>query len=177
MSEPVSTDKKLDELYDLIDDMDVALMTTRRPDGLLVTRPMAVQKRGELADVWFVTDINSGKVDEIQHDPNVSIGYYNSTSREWVSISGKASINQDRAKIHELYDDDWKIWFEDEGGNKDGGPDDPRFALIAVDAISVEFMTRKFGTPRILFELAKGKLTGEQPDIGQTRTLASDELV
>jgi general stress protein 26 len=33
----------VDELYDLIEDIEIAMMTTRRPDGRLVSRPMATQ--------------------------------------------------------------------------------------------------------------------------------------
>jgi len=38
-----STTKKLDELYALIDGIEIAMFTTRRPDGQLVSRPMATQ--------------------------------------------------------------------------------------------------------------------------------------
>jgi general stress protein 26 len=86
MTATTSTAKKLDELYELIDDMKIALMTTRRPDGVLVTRPMATQDRGPLADLWFVTSIETHKIEEIENDPNVSIGYYNDGSKEWVSV-------------------------------------------------------------------------------------------
>ncbi|HET9454548.1 MAG TPA: pyridoxamine 5'-phosphate oxidase family protein, partial [Gemmatimonadaceae bacterium] len=51
----VSTEKKLDDLYKLIDDMEVCLFTTRRGDGRLVTRPMQVQERTSGTDLWFVT--------------------------------------------------------------------------------------------------------------------------
>ncbi len=108
MNASPSTSKKLDELYDLIDDMEIALMTTRRADGHLVTRPMATQDRGPLADLWFVTNIETHKTDEIEQDPHVSLGYYDDGSKEWVSVSGTATISQDRAKIHELYAPDWK---------------------------------------------------------------------
>ena len=92
MNASPSTSKKLDELYDLIDDMEIALMTTRRADGHLVTRPMATQDRGPLADLWFVTNIETHKTDEIEQDPHVSLGYYDDGSKEWVSVSGTATI-------------------------------------------------------------------------------------
>ncbi|MFG0331220.1 MAG: pyridoxamine 5'-phosphate oxidase family protein [Phycisphaerales bacterium] len=171
-----ATEKKLDELYELIDDMEIALLTTRRPDGMLVTRPMATQDRGPDADLWFVTNIETHKVDEMQTDPNVCLGYYNSKTYEWVSVSGTASITQDRAKIRELYEPDWKAWFGDEGGDRDGGPDDPRLALIFVDAHAVHYMKAKHSRPRALFEVAKGMVTGKQPDIGREEHLSSREL-
>ena len=171
-----ATEKKLDELYGLIDEMEIALMTTRRPDGRLVTRPMATQDKGPLGDVWFVTNIETHKIDEIEQDPNVSIGYLNSKTMEWVSVSGRAKISQNREDIHRLYAPDWKAWFEDEGGARDGGPDDPRLALIIVDAESVTYMKSKHSRPRVLFEIAKGVLTGTQPDVGREEHLSSKEL-
>ena len=174
--EPTPTSKKLDELYELIDDMEIALMTTRRPDGMLVTRPMATQERGPLADLWFVTDVEAHKVDELRHDPNVNLGYYNDKTKEWVSVSGTATISQDRAKIRELHQPDWKAWFNDEGGNRDGGPDDPRLALILVDAKAVHYMKAKYSRPRTLFEIARGVLTGTDPDIGREEHLSAEEL-
>ena len=40
MTTPTPTAKKLDEMYELVQGIEHALMTTRRPDGLLVARPM-----------------------------------------------------------------------------------------------------------------------------------------
>jgi general stress protein 26 len=176
MKDSTSTKKKLDELYDLIDDMEIALMTTRRPDGVLVTRPMATQQRGPLADLWFVTSIETHKIEEIENDPNVSIGYYNDSSKEWVSVSGTATITQDRAKIRELHQPDWRAWFEDEGGNRDGGPDDPRIALIFVDVQTVHYMKAKHSRPVTLFEIARGFVTGKTPDLGREEHLSKQEL-
>ena len=45
---------ELDKFYDLIDDIKIAMMTTRRPDGHLESRAMANQKRAGGADLWFV---------------------------------------------------------------------------------------------------------------------------
>ena len=41
----VSTEKKLDDLYKLIDGIETAMLTTRRADGSLVSRAMQTQKR------------------------------------------------------------------------------------------------------------------------------------
>lgn len=176
MTDAMTTEKKLGELYELIDDMHIAMLTTRRSDGMLVTRPMATQDRGPWADVWFVTNIETDKIDEIEHDPHVCVGYYDDATKEWVSVSGTATVTQDRARIRELYEPDWKVWFEDEGGERDGGPDDPRLALILVDAHTVHYMKSKYSRPRILFEIARGKVTGTQPDIGREETLTAAEV-
>ena len=55
-------------------------------------------------------------------------------------------------------------------------PDDPRLALIAVDASSVLYMVNDTPRPVVLFQLARGIITGEQPNIGEMGSLSGDEL-
>jgi general stress protein 26 len=169
-------DKRLEGLYDLIEGIEIAMFTTRRPDGHLVSRPMATQTQAEGTDLWFVTDIESHKLDELDFDPNVNLAYYRDGSREWVSVSGTATISRDRRAIHELYQPDWKAWFGDEGGVRNGEPGDPRFALIFVDAHSVTYMKNDKPRPVILFEVMKGIVTGDFTDIGSLRHLNRNEL-
>jgi general stress protein 26 len=172
----VSTAKKLDELYELIGGIEIAMFTTRRPDGHLVSRPMATQERVTGTDLWFVTDISSHKLDELESDPHVNLAYYNLKTREWVSVAGTAIVTQDRNMIEELYKPDWKAWFGDEGGERDGGPGDPRLALILVEAHSVEYMVVNKPRPVVLFEVAKALVTGSTPDVGEERSLREREL-
>ena len=172
----VPTAKKLDDLYALVDGIEVAMFTTRRPDGHLVSRPMATQQRTEGADFWFVTDVETHKLDELESDPHVNLAFYRDRTREWVSVSGTARISQDRKKIHELYAPDWRAWFGDEGGERDGGPDDPRLALILVEAHSVVYEKTDRPQPLVLFELVKGIVTGQPPRTGDLRHMSEGEL-
>jgi len=169
MTQPVG--KNLKELYDLIEGIEVAMFTTRRPDGHLVSRPMATQTQAEGADLWFVTNIESHKLDELELDPHVNMAYYRDRTREWVSVSGTGLISRDRKVIHELYRPDWRAWFGDEGGARDGGPDDPRLALIQVDVQSVTYLKQDKPRPVVLFELVKGMVTGKSPDLGEPQTV------
>ena len=168
--------KKLNELYDLIDGIEIAMFTTRRPDGQLVSRPMATQTQAEGTDLWFVTDIESHKLDELEQDPNVNLAYYRDRTKEWVSVSGTASVTQDRKAIHELYRPDWKAWFGDEGGARNGGPDDPRLALILVDVHAVTYLKQDKPRPVVLFEVVKGMVTGSRPNLGEPKHVSEAEL-
>jgi general stress protein 26 len=171
MNTPTSTVKKIEELYQLVADMKIGLFTTRCADGSLETRPMATQKRDPIADLWFVTSIETHKMDDLARDPEINIGYLNHGSMEWVSVSGTVRISQDRAAIKRLYQPDWKIWFDDEGGARNGGPDDPRFALLLVDVQKVHYQKAKHSRPGTLFEIVKGKVTGKEPDIAREEEL------
>lgn len=158
---------EIDKLYAQIDDIHIAMLTTRRPDGHLSSRPMATQKRAAGADLWFVALESTPKLDEIAFDPHVNLAYYKDRTREWVSVSGIAATSRDRQKIRELYATDWKAWFPSEGDPRHGTADDPRMVLIGVDVHAAMFLEVDKPQPVVLYEVVKGWLTGTNPDIGQ----------
>ena len=158
---------EIHQLYEMIDDIEVAMLTTRRPDGHLKSRAMANQKRAEGADLWFVTAEGTGKLRDIEADPHVNLAYYKDRTREWVSVSGVARISRDRSMIHRLYATDWQAWFPEEGDPRHGTPDDPRMVLIGVDVHAAVFLEVNKPQPVVLYELVKGWLTGTEPELGE----------
>jgi len=163
--------KRIEDLYELVDGIETAMFVTQRGDGQLVSRPMATQKRNPIADLWFVTDIESNKIDELDEHPRINLSYFSTKSYEWVSVSGTATVSTDRATIRELYQPDWKMWFGELDEVRDGGPDDPRLALVLVNAESVLYMKQEKSKPVVLFELLKGRVTGERPEIGDVKSV------
>ena len=147
------------------------MMTTRRADGHLQSRPMATQKRAPGADLWFVTTTGTSKLDDLARDPHVNLAYFRESNMEWASVSGTAEISTDRATIHELYAPDWKLWFPDEGDSRHGTPDDPRMVLIGVTVHAAAFLEVNKPKPVYLFEAVKGWLTGTEPELGTTHVL------
>jgi general stress protein 26 len=172
----VPLEQKLDDLYTLIDGIEVAQFTTRRADGHLVSRPMQVQRRTAGSDLWFMTNAESHKLEELASDPHVNCAFYNGRTREWVSVSGTAVVSRDKRLIHDLYQPDWRAWLGDEGGERDGGPDDPRITLVLIDAHSVIYSKKDRPAAVQLFSLAKGIVTGTPPKMSDTRSLDRDEL-
>lgn len=175
-TEPTSQAEKLERLYALIDGIETAMMTTRCRDGSLVSRPMQVQARDAGTDLWFMTLVGSDKTQEIAFDPQVNLGFATSGAREWVSVSGLARVTKNRERIHQLYKPAWKLWLPEEGGDRNGGPDDPRIALIEVEARSATFM--KSTEPGVVqaFKMGVALLTGTQPDLGEVGTVGSATL-
>lgn len=162
---------ELDTFYDLVRDIEVAMMITRRPDGHLRSRAMANQKRAAGADLWFVTSRDAAKVMEITRDPHINLSYYNDKTKEWVSVSGVATITTDRAKIAELYAPDWRVWFAKDGDTRHGTPDDPRIVLIGVEVHAAEFLEVNKPRSVILYELVKGWITNTEPQLGEMHTI------
>jgi general stress protein 26 len=162
---------ELETFYELVEELEVAMMTTRRADGHLESRAMATQKRSSGADLWFVAAEGTGKLAQIEADPHVNLAYYKDRTREWVSVSGLATLSRDRDKMRELYAPDWKIWFGEDGDIRSGTPDDPRLILIGVEIHGASFLEISKPSPLVLYELAKGFLTGDAPDIGETQRI------
>jgi general stress protein 26 len=158
---------ELEKLYEHIDEIEIVMMTTRRADGHLQSRAMATQKRAEGADLWFVTLDDTEKVRDLTADPHVNLSYYKDRTREWISVSGIATITRERETIHELYAPDWKAWFPKEGDPRHGTKDDPRMVLIGVNVHAAVFLELNKPQPVVLFEVVKGWVTGSMPDVGE----------
>ena len=158
---------ELEKLYTHIEDVEVAMMTTRRADGHLQSRAMATQARAAGADLWFVTLEDTPKLRDLAADPHVNLSYYKDRTREWVSVSGLATVTRDRGKIHELWAPDWQAWFPKEGDPRHGTADDPRMVLIGVDVHAAAFLEVNKPQPIVLYEVVKGFLTGSTPELGE----------
>src|ERR671916_502921 len=87
-----------------------------------------------------------------------------------------AIITQDRDLVRGLYKPDWKAWFPKVDEVRDGGPDDPRLALILVEAYSAIYMKTSRPRPAILFEVVKGILTGKGARIGEEQVIGPREI-
>lgn len=145
-----------EHLYRVLKDFDTAMLITRASTGELRARPMAMAKTEPDADLWFATPLDSAKVDEIQRDSHINVAFQGRD--KFVSISGRAEVVKDRAKIDELWNEMWKVWFPE-------GKDDPNLALLRVEATKGEYWdnagTNKF---KFLFDTAKAYLTGQRSD-------------
>ena len=166
--------KELEALYKMIDELDTAMLTTRRRDGHLVSRAMANQKHAPGADLWFVTTDGTAKLEDLGSDPHINLAYYKDRTREWVSVAGLAKISRDRAIIRQLYMPDWKAWFPNEGDSRHGTADDPRMVLIGVDVHSAVYLEVNKPQPVVLYEIAKGWIMGTDPKIGEMHKIEKD---
>lgn len=154
-----SDDRKT--VNELIRGQRTAMLTTIHEDGRLVTRPMACQEAEFDGQFWFFAEADSDKCREIRADSRVNVSFPESGS--WVSISGTASVIQDSAKARELWNDLAEAWFQSD-------PDDPKVVLIRVDAETAEFWDSPGKAGQVL-EMAKAKVSGERPDLGESDTV------
>ncbi|KAI7866722.1 hypothetical protein BDF14DRAFT_1996284 [Spinellus fusiger] len=176
----VSTDKKVEDLHKLIENIKLCMMTTRCSDtGKLVSRAMVphIPANHLPADLWFFTNTSTHKMDELKQDPNVNLGLYKLSTGEWISVSGTAELINDHAKITELYTPDIKTWFSDlEDGVHNGEAGDPRIGIIYVKADTVHYSLKDVTTPVQVWRIVKDAVTGQLPKVPAERELSSEEL-
>lgn len=83
---------KLEQLYALIDGIDVVMLANRRPDGTLAARPMQTQAQRSECDLWFAAYDDAHVLEELDRDPRVCLCYQNNASGEYISVSGDARV-------------------------------------------------------------------------------------
>ena len=140
----------------------IAMFTTRAPDGVLTSRPMAVQEVEFDGDLWFFADAGSRKVAHIGADPQVNVTIGSGSS--WVSFTGVASVVRDDARKRDLWNAVVEAWFPD-------GPDAEHVVLLRVDGLSAEYWDTPGGRVASLISFAKAKLTGEPYSGGENETV------
>lgn len=173
-----SLKEKVEDLQAFVDKCKFCMMTTRIADkGLLVSRCMALAaKEGNGIDLLFHANSESGKTDDLESDPSISLSFLNS-SGEWASISGHASLVSDRETVRKYYSPALKAWIGDLGdGTHDGGPEDPRIIVIRVKAVTAQYAISNRTAVGGLLELARGVATGEAPSVNKLRYLDEAEL-
>ena len=145
------------KLHELVESFGLAMLVTHTKDGELRGRPMALAKVDENGDIWFATDKHSAKVEEIKQEMHVVVTMQDKT--RFVSISGVATFEDDRAKIAELWKNEWKVWFP-------GGKDDPNITLLIVDSTTGEYWDNSgLSGLKYLIEAGKALLSGTRPEI------------
>lgn len=147
------------KFQELTADIHVAMLTTRRADGLLHSRPMGTRKIEADGALWFFTADDSGKVQEIYHDQMVNVSYASPGSQKYVSVAGKATLSHDRARIREMWTPALKAWFPD-------GPNDPDLALIRVDIQAIDYWEGN-GKLVSLLKFAKSAVTSTPSKLGE----------
>jgi general stress protein 26 len=145
------------KLIDLIQDFHTAMLVTRSHDGSLDARPMAVAQAEDSGQIWFVTDRNSGKVADLMLGSDVVVTMQG--SGKFVSLSGTAHPVDDQAKLEELWNETWKVWFPE-------GKPSESIMLLKIDPTSGEYWDNSGLTGvKYLLKAGKAYLQGERPEV------------
>jgi general stress protein 26 len=134
MGDPRFASSDLTEVAQLLREIDICMFVTHA-DGGLRGRPMSNNGAVEYdGDSWFFTLRDTPKVRELEADPWVALAYIATESGRWLSIEGRASIEDDAERKRALWMADLERWFPN-------GPDDPAIVLIKASAERIHAWT------------------------------------
>ena len=155
MAEQVAVTQDVDKLLTKIKEVKYATLTTLDAQQRLHGRPMYTCEPGNDGALWFFSEKDAQKISEIQANPQVGLGYSDPSSATYVTIAGTASVTDDKAKIKELWREDFRGFFPK-------GTDDPNLALIKVDIESGEYWDEPSNLFVRAFAYAKAITTGKK---------------
>ncbi len=64
-------------------------------------------------EIWFGTNPNSRKVDQIKNDPRVTLYYLDNDASGYVVISGIATLVDDQKQKNKYWKDEWNSFYPD----------------------------------------------------------------
>jgi general stress protein 26 len=133
-----------------------AMLVTRR-NGELRSRPMAIAQVSNDGDIWFLTSIECGNLEEITDEPFVNLSMQDEVS--YLSISGTITTKRDRQKVEELWSPADKMWFPE-------GKDDPSIVVMEVVPTYVEYWDHSgVESLKTIFDIGRNFVTGKVPDV------------
>ena len=144
------------------------MFTTVDRHGRLRSRPLSTldtdAQEGGVAELWFFTSVDSGKVDEIGDARQVNLAYSDPTHQRYISVSGTATISRDRERIRRLWSPILKAWFPE-------GVEDPTLVLIHVRVVQAEYWDAPSGAAVNAIGIAKAIIKGERYEPGDNEKL------
>jgi len=160
-SQHLSGEEALTKVRGLLKNFRSAMMVTL-VNGKLHSRPMGMQ--GEAADfngvLWFFSDRESRKIEEIKADPEMSLILQSDSDSAYLHLFGKADVSNDLGKKAELFTPLAKTWFPE-------GVNDPRLTLIRFEAERGDFWDSPGGMLQVLGAFTKAIVTGTRGQVGE----------
>jgi general stress protein 26 len=145
-------------VWSMMDKMPACMVVTHDgPDDRLRARPMMALVRPEANAVFFLTDINAHKDEEIAKNDSVCMTFSDSANQQYVSVTGTGSISDDRILIGDLWSMAAGAWWRSK--------DDPDIRVLRVTPSRAEF----WNSPDMITtdaQSAAKALSGNRPNCG-----------
>ncbi|UUZ45050.1 pyridoxamine 5'-phosphate oxidase family protein [Janibacter limosus] len=146
---------------EIMQDTGIAVLTYVE-DGRLMSVPMGTRDLDDPGTIHFLTEASSDKMQAIAANPQVNVTY--SGDGGWVSVSGTAARNDDRALLE-------RLWDPSAGAFMEGGPDNPDNVVLTVSAETARYWATP-GSVATVVQMAKGLVSDTKPDLGDSGTVS-----
>lgn len=148
--------KTRDEVLEMLRSQRTAMVTTLDGDQL-VSRPMAPMHVDDDGTLWFFTEADSDKADQVESIPHMNVSF---SHGDYLSVSGTGQVVRDVEQQKALWNKAVESWLQCE-------PDDPKVRLLEVQPSTIAYWSTP-NTVATLLGMAKAVVTEEQPDLGDS---------
>jgi general stress protein 26 len=153
--------KRADQFWSRLDDVNSGMLGTTEDPRLV---PMSHYTDRDQSALWFITAKGTDLAKTLTEDPKEAIHVVSDAGEGlYTRIHGRLSLSDDRVKLDEIWNAVASSWFE-------GGKQDPDVQLMRMDLSGAEVWATG-GSMTFLFQIAKSKITGDKPDMGEHYTL------
>ncbi|MCJ8209683.1 pyridoxamine 5'-phosphate oxidase family protein [Mucilaginibacter sp. RS28] len=152
--------ENIEKLRGMIDKIKTAMLTTYSATEGFHSRPMGTLLLDAEGALWFFTNEYSTKVAEISLDNKVSVTYSDVANHVYISLTGTASLVDDRTKMQELWTPYVEVFFPQ-------GINDPALTLMKIDTESAEYWDSSASKIVVLFKMLKAAVLGKTYQPGE----------
>lgn len=153
---------ELEHLCELIGDIDVVMLANSDADGMLVSRPMTPLEMDRTGAIWFFTDLQSTKVEQLGV---VNVSFVDVGRSIFVSMSGRSQLQTDQAHITRLWTPFAKPWFPN-------GPESPTLALLKFTPEIAHYWDSSHCKMVRMFAMVASIALGKPVGLGESVTMA-----
>lgn len=116
LHDPHTSVEQQADLWEKVQKVRFAMVTTRDAAGALASRPMTLQGVDDDGTLWFFTSANTQLGDDVRRDAQVNVAFADTGDSFYLSAAGKAFFVDDREKVEALWNPIVRAWFDCEGG-------------------------------------------------------------
>src|SRR6476469_820656 len=124
--------KKIEKLRSLINEVNVAMLTTLKANGEFYSRPMNTMDLDDEGNIFFFSDEHTPAVNDIKINNNAAVTYTNPENNTYIALNGRIHLAKDQSKIEDLWVPACKAWFPE-------GKTDPKLALIKIEILKAAY--------------------------------------
>ena len=155
-------DRNQQRVWDLMKTIGFAMLVTHDGDKLRA-RPMSAYLARDENMIYFLTDARRHKDEDIARNPGINLSFADAGSQTYVSLTGTATVSNDRGKIRELFSTTAKAWWD--------SAEDPNIRVLKITPEDAEFWDSP-GTVISYVKMAAAAISGSRPDIGDNRKVS-----
>jgi general stress protein 26 len=153
-----------DRIWDILQACPVGMFTTSFPGGLRA-RPLEARPDRKANAIFFVIDVRGLKDDEVKASPDACFTVVDADANAYLSVSGQATTFYDEALLGKIWKKSDDVWWPN-------GPLDKNVRILALRPSIADLWDGPASVVVASLEMAKARLTGEKPDLGENRKIS-----